>query len=135
MVEIAAAVEKDPKDFALQIRAADYHVRAGKFDEALAYVDHADKLATSDDEHDAVIQQRIDVLQTSQRLDDEAERLADQIRNDQNATSADWYLLARYRESGRNWPDATEAIDNAIRLRPEIGSGTDRGGPHRRNVR
>lgn len=119
VVEIAEAVSKDPKDFSLQIRAAEYHARAGKFDQALAYVASAEKLAGNDDEQDAVIQQRIEVLQTSQRLDAEADRLAERIRDDENATSADWYLLARYLESSRRWPDATEAIDHAIRLDPK----------------
>ncbi|WP_345682688.1 DUF1583 domain-containing protein [Novipirellula caenicola] len=119
VIEIAEAVTQAAKDFSLQLRAADYHSRAGKFDEALAYVENAEQLVSSDDERDAVIQQRIDILQTSQRLDDEAERLAEQIRADENATSAQWYLLARYLESNRRWSDASAAIDNAIRLDPK----------------
>ncbi len=66
-----------------------------------------------------MIQQRIEVLQTSQRLDSEADRLAEQVRCDEKATSDQWYLLARYLEASRRWPDATDAIDNAIRLDPK----------------
>ncbi len=119
VVEIADAVTRDPKDFALQLRAAEYHSRASKFDEALAYVASGEKLTSSDDERDAVIQQRIEVLQASQRLEDEADRLAEEIRGNTEATSSDWYLLARYMESSRRWPDATEAIEQAIERDPK----------------
>ncbi len=85
----------------------------------MAYVENANQLASSDEERDAVIQQRIEVLQASQRLDGEADRLAAEIRGNEKATSADWYLLARYLESSRRWPDATDAIDKAIQLDPK----------------
>ena len=119
IVEISDAVKLDPKDFSLQIRAAEYHSRAGKFDEALQFVATAESLSASEDERDTVIQQRIDVLQASQQLDEEAERLTLQIRDNADATLQDWYLLARYLEAGRRWPDATEAIDNALKLDPK----------------
>ncbi|APZ96026.1 DUF1583 domain-containing protein [Fuerstiella marisgermanici] len=116
VIEIAEAVTLDPKDFSLQIRSAEYHSRAGKYDEALKYVAAADALATNDDERDAVIQQKVDVLQTSQQLDAEADRLATEIRGKTDATVQDWYLLARYMEASRRWPGATEAIDEALKL-------------------
>ena len=37
LAEIAEACRLDPKDFALELKAAEYHSRAGKFDEALDY--------------------------------------------------------------------------------------------------
>ena len=119
VAEIAAAVKLDPKSFNLQIRAADYHSRAGRFDEALAYIDQAKQLASSDDEHEAVVTQRIEVLQTSQRLDEESERLATEVSGNSKSTSADWYRLARYYEAARRWPDATAAIDTAIERDPK----------------
>ncbi|MEM9643984.1 MAG: tetratricopeptide repeat protein [Planctomycetota bacterium] len=119
VVEIAEAVAMDPKDFSLQIRAAEYHSRAGQFDEAIRHVDSAGSIATNDEEKDAVIRQRIEVLQTSQRLENETDELADKVRENDNATAIDWYLLARYLEASRRWADASEAVDNAIRLAPK----------------
>lgn len=116
--EIADAVELDPKSFHLQIRAADYHSRAGKFDEAIACIDRADEIAASEDEREAVVTQRIEVLQTSQRLEEEAERFAAEVHGRADSTSADWYQLARYYEAARRWTDATAAIDKAIRRDP-----------------
>ena len=119
IVEIAEAVQLDPRDFSLQIRAADYHAKAGKYDAAMSYVDAAGELVANEDERDAVVQQRIEVLQVSQKLDDAADQLLGQLKSKDDATSEQWYLVARYLEAGRRWPDATEAIDNAIRLDPK----------------
>lgn len=119
IVEIADAVKLDSKDFSLQIRSADYHAKAGKYEDAMNYVDAANALAASDDERDAVIQQRIEVLQASQQLDTTADALLVELRTRSDATVADWYLAARYLEAGRRWPDASEAIDNAIGLDPK----------------
>ncbi|MCA9047323.1 MAG: tetratricopeptide repeat protein, partial [Planctomycetaceae bacterium] len=119
IVEVADAVKLDPKDFALQIRSADYHAKAGKYDEAMLYVDAANALAETDEERDAVIQQRIDVLQVSQKLDDAADELLASLKSNTDAATADWYLAARYLEAARRWPEAAEAIDNAIRLEPK----------------
>ncbi|MCC7336239.1 MAG: DUF1583 domain-containing protein [Pirellulaceae bacterium] len=113
-VEIAEALKLDPKDFSLHIRAADYHLKAGKYDPALEFVASAEALAANDDERDAVIQQRIDILQGSQQLDEVADELLAKLDQQSQATSADWYLAARYLEAARRWPLATEAIDKAI---------------------
>ncbi|MEZ6079631.1 MAG: tetratricopeptide repeat protein [Pirellulaceae bacterium] len=71
-------------------------------------------LAANDDERDAVIQQRIDILQGSQQLDEVADELLAKLDQQSQATSADWYLAARFLEAARRWPLATEAIDKAI---------------------
>ncbi|TWT72849.1 DUF1583 domain-containing protein [Allorhodopirellula solitaria] len=117
--EIAAAVELDPKSFHLQIRAADYHSRADKFDDAIAYIDRARELAANEDERESVVTQRIEILQTSQRLEEESERLAEGLREKPDATSTDWFRLARYYEAARRWADATAAIDRAIEIDPK----------------
>ncbi|MCA9034366.1 MAG: DUF1583 domain-containing protein [Planctomycetaceae bacterium] len=116
IIEIAEAVSMDPGDFSLQIRSADYHMKAAKFDEALAFVNAADMLASNDDERDAVIQQRIEVLQASQRLDSVADELLATLKRKGDATRNDWYTVARYLEAARRWADANEAIDNAIAI-------------------
>ncbi|MDZ4849185.1 MAG: DUF1583 domain-containing protein [Pirellulaceae bacterium] len=114
--EIADACRLDPKDFSLQIRGAEYHMRSNRFDEALAYVDAAEKLSGNDDERDMVVRQRIEVLQSSQRLDGEIEKLAASVRDNSSAKAEQWHLLARYQEAGRQWVPAAESIDTALKL-------------------
>ncbi len=116
VLEIKEAVKLDPKDFSLQIRASEYHAKANQYDQAMNYVEAADVLAANDDERAAVIQQRIEVLQVSQRLEATVQALVKQLRTKPDANSAQWYLAARYLEAERKWPEATEAIDKAIEL-------------------
>ena len=118
-VEIAEALKLDPKDFSLHIRAADYHLKAGKYDIALEFVASAEALAVNDDERDAVIQQRIEVLQVSQRLDEVADELLAKLDQQSEVTSTEWYLAARYMEAARRWPLATEAVDKAMQADPK----------------
>jgi Flp pilus assembly protein TadD len=115
VVQIAEACQLDAKDFSLQLKGAEFHARAGKFDEALTFVATAEALAANSDELDAVIKQRIEVFQSSDRLDDEIEKLAAQVTADANANADAWHLLARYFEADRRWEDATEAVENALK--------------------
>jgi tetratricopeptide (TPR) repeat protein len=119
VVEVAEAVKLDPKDLGLLIRAADYHSKAGKYDEAIAYVESAKSIAANDDEQDAVIQQRIEVLQVSQRLEPVANELLAKLRGSEKADEKDWYLAARYLEASRRWPEANEAVNNAMKINPK----------------
>lgn len=112
--EIAEACRLDAKDFSLQIKAAEYHSRASLFDESLQFVSAADQLAANDEERDAAIKQRIEVLQSSRRLDDAIDQLAATVSEKPDAALADLHLLARYHEADRNWTQATEAIDQAL---------------------
>jgi tetratricopeptide (TPR) repeat protein len=114
IVEIATACQLDPKDFSLELTAADYHGRADKYDEALAFVAAAEKLAANDDERESVIKARVEVLQSSRRLDDEIERMAAKVGADQTASAQDWHILARYYEADRRWSEATETIGRAL---------------------
>ena len=113
---IAEACELEPKDFALQLRSADYHTRAEKYDEALAYVAAAGALAANSEERDAVITQRIEVLQSSRRLEEESDALAAKLERAVDAASDDWHLLARYYEAERRWAKAVEAIGRALTI-------------------
>ena len=113
--QIADACQLDPKDLTLQLKAADYHSRANKFDEALAFIDNANKLAATSDEQESVITQRIEVFRSSRRLDDEIDTLAAAVREDINAAAEQWHLLARYCQADGRWADATEAIDSALK--------------------
>ncbi len=112
--EIADACKLDSKDFALQLKAAEYHSRANKFEEALAFVDTADALAANDEEHEATLNQRIDVFRAARRLEEETDRLASQLEESTDASVTQWHTLARYYEADRRWADATEAVEKAL---------------------
>ncbi len=116
--EIADACKLAPKEFVLQMRSAEYHARATKYDDALTFLDAAEKLAASDDDRDSLIRQRIEVFQSSQRLDDETKKLAELVDGNAKATPSDWALLARYYEANRQWIEATESIEKGLAIDP-----------------
>jgi len=114
VAQIADACQLDPKDFSLQLKAAEFHARASKWDPALAFVAAAEKLAATDDEREAVVNQRIEVYQASDRLEEEIAKLAEQTAANAAADAGAWRLLARYYEADRRWTEATEAISTAL---------------------
>jgi tetratricopeptide (TPR) repeat protein len=116
--QIADACQLDPADFALQLKAAEYHSRAGEFEKALAYIDAAANLADSQSARDAVITQRIDVFRSSRRLDDQIDALWSSLHGDAGASADRWHLLARYCEADSRWADATQAVDQALQKDP-----------------
>ncbi|MDA1049521.1 MAG: DUF1583 domain-containing protein [Planctomycetota bacterium] len=115
ILQIAEACKLDAKDFALHLKASEYHSRASKFDEALAFVGIAEKLAANAEEQDATIAQRIDVYRSSRRLDPEIDALAAKVHGNADASAEQWQLLARYCEADSRWADATAAIDTALK--------------------
>lgn len=117
--EIADSCKLAPKEFVLQMRSAEYHGRATKYDEALTYLDAAEKLAASDDDRDSLIRQRIEVFQSSQRMEEEVKKLATTVHANAKATPSDWALLARYYEASRQWLDAAESIEKGLAIDPK----------------
>ncbi len=117
--QIADACRLDPKDFSLQLKAADYHARSGEYKQALAFIDHANKLAATADEQESVITQRIEVFRASRSLDEEITALAAVVLKDKNAASSQWRTLARYYQADNRWADAAEAIDTALKKDPK----------------
>lgn len=115
VTQIAEACKLDAKDFALHLKATEYHSRSSKFDEALDFISTAEKLASNAEEQDAIIAQRIDVFRSSRQLDAEIDALAAKVQGNADASSEEWHLLARYNEADSRWADATEAIDNALK--------------------
>ncbi|XZE19650.1 DUF1583 domain-containing protein [Pirellulaceae bacterium SH449] len=117
--KIAESIELDPKEFTLVLKGAEYHNKAARFDGALKLVEQAEKLVANDDERESVLNTRINVLQSSQQLDAEAEAMEARFLADAETTSRDWYRLARYRESQRQWEEAASAIDKAMEKDPQ----------------
>ncbi len=114
--KIAAACELDPKEFVLQLKAAEYHMRDGKFDKSLAYNTAANALSASDEESELALKNRIEIFQTNRKLEEEIDRLREQAQSAGKPTVDAWHTLARYLEASRNWPDATEALEKALAI-------------------
>ncbi|MCU0712328.1 MAG: DUF1583 domain-containing protein [Pirellula sp.] len=116
---IAESITLAPKDFALVLKGAEYHNKAARFEGALKLVEQAEKLVANDDERESVLNTRISIWQSNQQLDSETEKLEQQLLANADATALEWYQLARYRESQRQWDDAATAIDKAIEKDPQ----------------
>jgi len=114
--KISAACELDPKEFALQLRAAQYHMRYEKFDEALAYNKAANSLSASEEESELVLRNRIEIFQTNRKLEDEIDRLREEVEESAEPTVEAWHTLARYLEANRNWPDAMQSLEKALEI-------------------
>lgn len=119
LTTIADACVLAPKEFGLQMRSAEYHMRAAKYDDALRYVDAAQPLAESDEDRDELIRQRIEILQSSEKLTEEIAAIEKRMEASPEKTAADWTLLARYYEAGRRWVQAQQTIDSALAVDPK----------------
>ncbi len=116
VIEISAACKLSPKDFSLHIQAAEYHNRANKYAEALAFVDIAESLVANDDQREIAINQKIEIYQSSQQLSNIIETMSRDLSSKPNSTAGEWYVLARFQEAQREWTDATGSINKAIEL-------------------
>jgi tetratricopeptide (TPR) repeat protein len=115
--EIAEACRLDAKDFSLQLKAADMQIRGNSLDDALASLERAETLAQNDEEHEAVLAQQLKVYTLEGRLTQLCEQLRKEIEAGK-ATARRWYLLARYQEELRDYPEANTAIRKANELEP-----------------
>ena len=116
---IAEAAALDPKDLSLQVRAADYHARADQFDKAFEYNAIAAALVANDDEREQVLKQKIEVLQSARKLEEETEKLAEALQANAGSSADQWLTLARYYEADRKWSSASEAIAVALQKSPQ----------------
>lgn len=116
-VEIQAAAELDARDFSLQLRAADYQGRAEQLDGAMTSLGRAEGLAQNDEEREAVLAQRIRMLQQMGKLNEVTELLRVELEKD-GSSAEKWYRLARYQEALRLLPEATKSIAKSLELTP-----------------
>src|SRR5205085_8472059 len=77
----------------------------------------AESLAQNDEEREAVLTQQIKTYTLDNKLADLAAELTAKTVDGQG-TRRQFFLLARYRESLHEYPEATRAINEAIRLEP-----------------
>jgi tetratricopeptide (TPR) repeat protein len=116
--EIQAACELDPKDFSLQLKAADLFAKAEKYPEALAALGKSEKLAQNTEESEAVLAAQLKIYQLEDSLTKRTEDLATQLAKG-TPTAKQHFLLARYYEALRQYPEATRAIDASLKLEPQ----------------
>lgn len=116
--EIQAACELDPKDFSLQLKAADLFAKAEKYPEALAALSKSEKLAQNVEESEAVLASQLKIYQLEDSLTKRTEELAAQLAKG-TPTAKQHFLLARYYEALRQYPEATRAIDASLKLEPQ----------------
>src|SRR4029079_16054991 len=108
--EIQAACELDPKDFSLQLQADALFAKAERYSEALAAREKSEKLAQNVQESEAVLTSQLKIYQLEDSLTKRTEELAAQLANG-TPTARQHFLLARYYEALRQYPEATRAID------------------------
>lgn len=116
---VAEAAQLDAKDLSLQLRAAEYHMQAQRYDAALGYIAAAERLSQNAEEADAILKQKIEVLQAADKLEAETTALFASLQDTADAPAADWHTLARYYEADREWADAAAAIQQALAKEPQ----------------
>lgn len=116
--EIQAACELDPKDFSLHLKAADLPTKSEQYDDALAALAKCEKLSQNAEESEAALAAQLKVYQLEDSLLKRAQDLASQLA-DSKPSAKQLFLLARYYEALRQYPDATRAIDASLKLAPQ----------------
>ncbi|MDB5386665.1 MAG: tetratricopeptide repeat protein, partial [Planctomycetaceae bacterium] len=115
--EIQAACQLDPKDLALQVKAANLLTKAGKYPEAVAFLERAEQLAQNSEEAEVVLSTELKVFELEDSL---GWRMAKLIKAYQQGqpTAKQWFRLARYHAALQQNNAATQAIDSALKLEP-----------------
>lgn len=116
--EIEAACKLDTKDLSLQMKAADLFAKAEKYVEALAALQQAEKLTQNDDERGLVLDAQLKIYQQDQSLERRVADLAAKTAGGMGNVQ-DFYLLARFQESLRKYPEAIRSINEAMKLTPQ----------------
>ena len=105
-----------PRDSSVFVRTARFQKKAEQMDQALESLAIADKLADSDDSREFILQERMEVLEASNRLKSETEDLQNQLRQVKVPQGAQWQLLARYLVRQKRWREAGSAVSEALKL-------------------
>lgn len=116
--EINAACELDPKDFALQMKAADLFAKADQPADALTALTRAQGLAQNDEERESVLATQIRVYDQDRSLQTRTDELAKAIAGGEG-NARQQYLLARYQEGLHDYEEAARTIEKALALEPQ----------------
>lgn len=113
---IAEACGLDKDDFSLQLKYADLLSQGEQYEDALKQLALVEKLTANEEEKEAVLQQLIKNYQAIDKLPSQIEALQKELDAGKDTTARRWYLLARYLEAARQLPEATQAVDKALKL-------------------
>lgn len=116
--EIQAACDLDSKNLELQVKAADLLTKAEQYTDALTALNRAQKLAENSDESELVLGAQLKVYELEDSLGWRTTKLIDEAT--QTApTAPQWYLRARLHEAQRQYREASQSIDAALKLEPQ----------------
>jgi tetratricopeptide (TPR) repeat protein len=110
----AEACKLDDDDFNLRLKYADRLHRAGRYDDALAQLDVAARLAEKEEESEAVLAAQLQAYEASGTLAAQATSLQKELDSGRDATPARWVRLARLREAEQKLPEALAAARKAV---------------------
>lgn len=113
----SAAVEIKPDDFALRSTKAALLAELERTDEALQETEAAAALVESPEDAENLLRQRIEILQATNRLQGEIERLAADPQTLAAAETA--YRLARLQEAAQDDEAAVAAANASLKLAPD----------------
>src|SRR5579872_157261 len=112
---VLEACRLDHDEFKYPLKAAELLSQSEKYDQALAQLDKADKLADGAEESESILRQRIKNLQLAETLNREIASLQKEIAGGAGLAGR-WYLLARYLEAAQRFAEADRAIGKALSL-------------------
>ena len=96
-------------------RAADMFLKADKYADAVKYLTAAETLAANSDESEMVLAARLKTYQAEGSLDEHTQKAEDNAKvTEPNAEQL--YLLARFYEAQRKYPEAAAAIQRSLAL-------------------
>jgi len=105
-----------PDDLDVRLFCVDALRRGGRFAEASAELEAADRLCDTHDERDRVIEQQVIVYREAKTLDVEADRLQKLLEAEKAPTVVSWIRLARLLEADGRLKEAAAAARHAVAL-------------------
>ena len=113
------ACQLDPKDLNLQLKRADLLMRGDKHEAALNQLASVSKLATTDEEREAVLQRELAALNTLNRLKARISELRASLESDPAPDPRLWYWLARAHDVAGQPREGLLAIQQGLQLSPD----------------
>ena len=113
---MAAACKLENDDFALRLQFAQLLGQDTRYDDALSELAAAEKLATNEEETEAVLLQQLKNFEAGEQLQARIAQLSKELEAGQDVTARRWYLLARYHEAARALAEAAVAAHKSLEL-------------------
>ena len=114
---LTEACKLEPDDFDLRLKLADLKLALDRPLEALPELDKAEKVASAEEQSEAVLERLIRAYQASNTLASKIEALQNALAT--APTAAGWTRLARLQEADQKSAEAARAIGEATKLDPK----------------